>query len=58
MSQAEPTSGREKIQREHVAAASGDIVEAQIASLQCIFPEAFIEGKIDFDRLRATLALQ
>src|SRR5579863_5344340 len=40
---------------EHVAATSGDILETQIANLRALFPEVFVEGKIDFDKLRATL---
>jgi hypothetical protein len=43
------------IQREHVAASSGDVLEARLSSFQRFFPEVFIEGKIDFDRLRTTL---
>jgi adenine-specific DNA-methyltransferase len=40
---------------EHVAATSGDLLEAQAAKLRNLFPEVFVEGKIDFDKLRATL---
>ncbi len=40
---------------EHVAATSGDVLEAQIAKLRSVFPDVFVEGKIDFDKLRATL---
>jgi adenine-specific DNA-methyltransferase len=47
------TSERPKI--EHVAASSGDVLEAQIARLRDLFPEVFVEGKIDFDKLRLTL---
>lgn len=47
------TSERPKI--EHVGASSGDVLEAQIARLRDIFPEVFVEGKIDFDKLRITL---
>jgi len=53
--QAEPASGQAKPAREHVTAASGDIVETQIAKLRNLFPEVFVEGKIDFDKLRTTL---
>ena len=45
----------EKIQREHVAATSGDLVEAQIARLREAFPEVVVEGKIDWEKLRITL---
>jgi len=44
------TAGREK-----VATTSGGVVEAQEAKLRSVFPEVFVEGKIDFDRLRAIL---
>jgi adenine-specific DNA-methyltransferase len=47
------TSERPKI--EHVGASSGDVLEAQIARLRDLFPEVFVEGKIDFDKLRLTL---
>lgn len=43
------------VRREHVAATSGDIVETQIAKLREAFPEVFVEGKIDLDKLRITL---
>ncbi len=55
MPQVQTTSGQAKFAREHVTAASGDIVETQIARLQNLFPEVFVEGKIDFDKLRTTL---
>jgi adenine-specific DNA-methyltransferase len=45
----------EKIQREHVAATSGDLVEAQIARLREVFPEVVVEGRIDWEKLRITL---
>lgn len=48
-------NGLTRARREHVAASSGDVVEAQVEKLRRLFPEAFVEGKIDFDRLRATL---
>jgi adenine-specific DNA-methyltransferase len=47
------TSERPKI--EHVGASSGDVLEEQIARLRDVFPEVFVEGKIDFDKLRLTL---
>jgi adenine-specific DNA-methyltransferase len=53
--QAEPVSSLPRAQREHVAAGSGDIVEVQISKLRRIFPEVFVEGKVDLDRLRSTL---
>ncbi len=44
-----------KVKREKVATASGEMLEAQIAKLRGVFPEAFVEGKLDFDKLKATL---
>jgi adenine-specific DNA-methyltransferase len=40
---------------EPVPATSGDVLAEQIAKLRKLFPEIFVEGKIDFDKLRATL---
>jgi adenine-specific DNA-methyltransferase len=37
--------------RQHVAT----VVEGQVEKLRILFPEAFVEGKINFDKLRATL---
>src|SRR5688572_13927433 len=45
----------QKIVREHVAATSGDVLEAQISKLRSLFPEAVVEGRVNFDKLRATL---
>jgi adenine-specific DNA-methyltransferase len=53
--QVEGTGGHAKLAREHMTAASGDIVETQIARLRNLFPEVFVEGKIDLDKLRTTL---
>ena len=47
------TSERPKIER--VGASSGDVLEAQVARLRELFPEVFVEGKIDFDKLKVTL---
>ncbi len=47
------TSERPKI--EHVGTSSGDVLEAQISRLRELFPEVFVEGKIDFDKLKITL---
>jgi adenine-specific DNA-methyltransferase len=47
------TSQRPKIER--VGATSGDLLEAQVVKLRALFPEVFVEGKIDFDKLRITL---
>jgi hypothetical protein len=44
-----------KANREKVADASGDVLETQIATMRKLFPEVGVEGKIDFDKLRATL---
>src|SRR2546423_2176062 len=40
---------------EHVAVTSGDMLEPQIAKLRSVFPEVFVEGKIDFEKLKITL---
>lgn len=47
--------GQQKVKREKVASTSGDVLEVQIAKLRSLFPEAVVEGKIDFDKLKATL---
>src|SRR6266478_7902386 len=44
-----------KTKVEHVAGTSGDVLEVQIARLRSLFPDVFVEGKIDFDKLRTTL---
>src|SRR5579862_9668844 len=41
--------------REHVASTSGDVLQSQIAHFRKIFPEVFVEGKVDFDKLRTAL---
>ena len=46
---------QQKVKREKVADTSGDVLETQIAKLRVLFPEVFVEGKIDFDKLKATL---
>jgi len=40
---------------EHVPATSGDVLEVQLENMRRLFPEVFVEGKVDFDKLRATL---
>jgi len=40
---------------ERVGATSGDVLESQVAKLRELFPEVFVEGKIDFDKLKVTL---
>jgi adenine-specific DNA-methyltransferase len=40
---------------EPIAATSGDVLPEQVAKLRKLFPDVIIEGKIDFDKLRATL---
>jgi adenine-specific DNA-methyltransferase len=47
------TTQRPKI--EHVAATSGDVLEAQVAGFRQLFPEVFVEDKIDFDKLKVSL---
>jgi adenine-specific DNA-methyltransferase len=51
----EPSSPKEKVQREHVTATSGDVLETQVARLREVFPEVVVEGKIDWEKLRITL---
>src|SRR5277367_369904 len=41
--------------RDHVASTSGDVSEYQVARLRDLFPEVFVEGKIDFDKLKIAL---
>jgi adenine-specific DNA-methyltransferase len=41
--------------REKVAGASPDLVKDQIKHLKALFPEAVCEGKVDFEKLKATL---
>ena len=41
--------------KEKVASASGDVQQVQIDKLRALFPECLAEGKVDFDKLRATL---
>jgi adenine-specific DNA-methyltransferase len=45
----------QKVERERVSTTSGDVLESQISQLRGLFPQVFVEGKIDFDKLRATL---
>jgi adenine-specific DNA-methyltransferase len=47
--------GQQTIGREKVAITSGDVLETQVNTLRDLFPEVCVEGKIDFDKLRATL---
>jgi hypothetical protein len=53
--QVEQTNDGRGLQRDHVAATSGDLVEGQLGILRIAFPEVFVEGKIDFDKLRMAL---
>jgi adenine-specific DNA-methyltransferase len=48
----EPTSGRDVA---HVAITSADIVGDSIARFDVVFPEAIVEGKVDFEKLRSLL---
>ena len=41
--------------RDPLPTQSGDILAGQIAKLQALFPECVSEGKVDFEKLRATL---
>jgi adenine-specific DNA-methyltransferase len=38
-----------------ITTTGADINEERLAQLRQLFPEAFIEGKVDFGKLRATL---
>ncbi|MBM4084826.1 MAG: site-specific DNA-methyltransferase, partial [Planctomycetes bacterium] len=40
---------------ERVAAESANLLAEQVAKLRELFPEAVTEGKVDFEKLRATL---
>ena len=44
-----------KSQRVPVAKESPDLIAEQIELLRQIFPQAFTEGRVDFEKLRATL---
>jgi adenine-specific DNA-methyltransferase len=44
-----------KVKRQPVERTSPDIAAEQLDRLRQIFPEVFSEGKVDFDKLRATL---
>ena len=46
---------QQHVKREKVVSTSGDVLESQMAKLRSLFPEVFAEGKIDFDKLKATL---
>jgi adenine-specific DNA-methyltransferase len=46
---------RQNRKGEAVATASVDFLAEQISQLKELFPEAFTEGKVDWDKLRATL---
>jgi adenine-specific DNA-methyltransferase len=49
------TEQQQAVKREHVASTSGDVLETQVARLREVFPEVFVEGKIDLDKLKVTL---
>src|SRR6202453_4485434 len=58
MSQSKGATVGESEQRlkiDRVGPTSGDVLDAQIKKLRDLFPEVFVEGKIDFDKLRITL---
>jgi hypothetical protein len=55
MPQVAEAKGLPRAQREHVQASSGDVVKTQVGKLRRQFPEVFVEGTIDFDKLRTTL---
>jgi adenine-specific DNA-methyltransferase len=45
----------QRLKIDRVGPTSGDVLEAQTAKLRDLFPEVFVEGKIDFDKLKVTL---
>ena len=49
------TGQQQTTRRQHVAPTSGDVSESQIAKHRGLFPEVFVEGKIDFDKLKIAL---
>jgi adenine-specific DNA-methyltransferase len=51
-----PVSGGEtRVKRQRVERTSPDLAAEQMARLRRLFPEVFTEGRVDFDKLRATL---
>ena len=50
-----PEAPEQKVKRQPVERTSAPVLEAQLANLRRLFPETVSEGKIDFDKLRATL---
>jgi hypothetical protein len=44
---------QQRVKREKVIGTSGDVLEAQIAKLRGLFPEVVVDGRIDFDKLKA-----
>jgi adenine-specific DNA-methyltransferase len=54
-SQESMTEQEPAAKNEHVALTSGDVSESQVARLRELFPEVFVEGKIDFDKLKIAL---
>jgi adenine-specific DNA-methyltransferase len=50
-----PTPPQRKADRQPVERTSAPVLQQQISKVRKLFPEAVAEGKIDFDKLRATL---
>ena len=46
---------QQRLNIDQVGPTSGDVLEVQIKKLRDLFPEVFVEGKIDFDKLKTTL---
>ena len=42
----------QRLKIDQVGPTSGDVLEVQIKKLRDLFPEVFVEGKIDFDKLK------
>lgn len=55
VSEEEMSEQQRAVRREHVAPTTGDVAESQVAKLRELFPEVFVEGKIDFEKLKVTL---
>jgi hypothetical protein len=44
-----------KVELEKIASTCGNVLEAEIAIPRGLFREVVVEGKVDFDELKATL---
>ncbi len=55
MTSAQPQAAIQPIDKGSAEAQSANLVEANLAQLKAIFPEAFTEGRVDFDVLKQLL---